>query len=274
MSELTPEIYTGFVSSDGEQIYYESAGNGEVLLFCHGLGGNHANWFQQVPFFVGSYRCVTWDQRGFGCSTNHGEEVSPALAVRDMKRLVDELGLAPFHLVGQSMGGWAAVGFALAYPEMVRSLVLTDTLGGIYTEESRSALATFVEQAATIPSALPRLGYHPALGRGFSQRASAQAYLYQQLGSFSKPPSTLAMFRTLRDTAYEHEDLRRLTMPILCIVGSEDRLILPQWVRQIATVLPHAQFVEIPGAGHSPYFEDADAWNKIVLEFMMQQASA
>src|SRR5689334_13474729 len=119
MAERTPEIFTGFVSSDGEEIYYESTGEGETILFCHGLGGNHANWFQQVPFFAGSYRCITWDQRGFGCSTNRGGEVSPARAVRDLKRLVDEPGLAPFHLIGQSMGGWAAVGFALAYPERV-----------------------------------------------------------------------------------------------------------------------------------------------------------
>lgn len=271
MPEIAPEIFTGFVSSDGEEIYYESTGEGETILFCHGLGGNHANWFQQVPFFAGSYRCITWDQRGFGCSTNRSGEVSPALAVRDLKRLVDEPGLAPFHLIGQSMGGWAAVGFALAYPERVRSLVLTDTLGGIYTEESRRGLAVLVEQAATLPPARARLAYHPALGRAFSQRASALAYLYQQLGSFGRPPSTLSMFRTLRDTDYSHEDLRRLTMPILCIVGSEDRLILPEWVRQIATVLPHAQIVEIAGTGHSPYFEDAAGWNRVVFDFLQKR---
>lgn len=59
-------------------------------------------------------------------------------------------------------------------------------------------------------------------------------------------------------------------MPILCIVGSEDRLILPVWVRQMATLLPHAQFVEVAGAGHSPYFEDADVWNQIVLDFLQK----
>src|SRR5690349_3722440 len=145
MAERTPEIFTGFVSSDGEAIYYESTGEGEAILFCHGLGGNHANWFQQVPF----------------------------------------------HLIGQSMGGWAAVGFALAYPEWVRSLVLTDTLGGIYTEKSGREFAALVEQAATLPPARPRLAYHPALGRGFSQQDSVRGYLYQQLGSFGQPPPAL-----------------------------------------------------------------------------------
>lgn len=211
-----------------------------------------------------------WDQRGFGCSTNYGREVSPALAVMDMKRLVDELALPPFHLIGQSMGGWAAVGFALAYPEQVCSLVLTDTLGGIYTEESRRGIAAFAEQAATIPPARPRLAYHPALGTAFSQQASAQAYLYQQLGTFGKPPPILAMFRILRDTAYPHEDLQRLTVPILCIVGSEDTVILPGWVREIVTVLPHARIVEISEAGHSPYFEDAAAWNQVVFDFLQK----
>lgn len=262
------EITSGFITSDAEQIYYESTGQGNAVIFCHGLGGNHANWFQQVPLFAQSYQCITWDQRGFGRSTNHGGEVTPALAVNDLKRLIDQLGLTSVHLVSQSMGGWAAMGFALAYPQYIQSLVLADTLGGIYTEESRQGLSALLKQAQSLPDAHQILGQHPALGTDFMQRMSGLSYLYQQLGSFGNPPSTATMFKVLGDTAYPHDELKRLTFPILCLVGSEDRLILPSWVRQMATMLPHAQFVEIPGTGHSPYFEDPITWNRIVLDFL------
>ncbi len=268
MTDKRIEITSGFISSDAEKIYYEFTGQGDALIFCHGLGGNHANWFQQVPLFAQSYQCIIWDQRGFGKSTNHGGEVTPALAVNDLKRLIDQLGLTSVHLVSQSMGGWAAMGFALAYPQHIQSLVLADTLGGIYTEESRQGLATLLKQAQSLPEGHQILGYHPALGTHFMQHMSGLAYLYQQLGSFGEPPSTASMFRILGDTIYPHDELKRLTFPILCIVGSEDKLILPAWVRQIATMLPSAQFVEISGAGHSAYFEDPTTWNRVVLDFL------
>jgi len=268
MADRRLEITSGFISSDAEQIYYESTGQGDAVIFCHGLGGNHANWFQQVPLFAQAYQCITWDQRGFGRSTNHSGKVNPALAADDLKRLIDQLGLTSVHLVSQSMGGWAAMGFALAYPQYIQSLVLADTLGGIYTEESRQGLASLLKQTQSLPDAHQILGYHPALGTGFTQRMSGLAYLYQQLGSFGNPPSTSTMFKVLGDTAYPHDELKRLTFPILCIVGSEDRLILPAWVRQMATMLPHAQFVEIPETGHSPYFEDPTTWNRVVLNFL------
>ena len=262
------EITSGFISSDAERIYYESTGQGDAVIFCHGLGGNHANWFQQVPLFAQSYQCITWDQRGFGRSTNHGGEVTPALAITDLKRLIDHLGLTSVHLISQSMGGWAAMGFALAYPHFIQSLVLADTLGGMYIEESRQGLAMLLKQAQSQPDAHQILGQHPALGTKFMQHMHISAYLYQQLGSFGEPPSTATMFKVLGDTIYPHDKLKRLTFPILCIVGSEDRLILPAWVRQLAAILPHAQFVEIPEAGHSAYFEDPTTWNSTVLDFL------
>ena len=268
MAEKQLEITSGFVPSDAEQIYYESIGQGNAVIFCHGLGGNHANWYQQIPVFAQFYQCITWDQRGFGRSTNSGREVSPALAVKDLKRLIDHLGLTSVSLVGQSMGGWAAIGFALAYPQHIQSLVLADTLGGIYTEESQQGLSSLMRQPQARSATQQILGQHPALGIGFMQHQSVSAYLYQQLGSFGEPPSTATMFQTLGKTSYPHDELKRLPFPILCLVGSEDTLILPAWMRQLTTLLPHAQFVEIPEAGHSAYFENPTAWNHAVLDFL------
>lgn len=61
MPEIPLEMAAGFIHSDQEEIYYESVGQGETIVFCHGLGGNHASWFQQVPFFARFYSCVISD---------------------------------------------------------------------------------------------------------------------------------------------------------------------------------------------------------------------
>lgn len=269
MSGIPIALTCGFISSGPERIYYETAGQGETIVLCHGLGGNHAVWFQQVPILARSHRVVVWDQRGFGRSTNRSGDVSPAAAVSDLKALMDHLDIQQAHLAGQSMGGWTIVGFALAYPERVRSLVIADSLGGIYTPEIEQGFDAFLRVAANAPATEQLLlGQHPAIGKALTQHDIVRAYLYQQIGSFGEPPPTGKVFSLLRATAYPHAALQALRLPVLFIVGSNDPLIPPAWVRQAATVLPSARVVEIPGTGHSPYFEEPRVWNEIVLEFL------
>ena len=121
----------GFVESGGERLYFECVGDGDPLVLCHGAGGNHAIWWQQVPVFADRHAVITWDHRGFGRSSDRARESGPTVAVQDLGAILDHLGIERMDLVGQSMGGWTALGFALARPERVRSLVLADTLGGI-----------------------------------------------------------------------------------------------------------------------------------------------
>ena len=269
MDDISIALTSGFISSGPERIYYETAGQGDAVVLCHGLGGNHAVWFQQVPVMARSYRVVVWDQRGFGRSSNQSGDVSPAAAVNDLKALMDHLGIHQAHFVGQSMGGWTIVGFALAYPERVRSLVIADSLGGIYTPEIERGFDTFLQMAANGPDTEELLlGQHPAIGKALTQHDIARAYLYQEIGSFGEPPPVRTVFRLLRATAYPHAALKALALPVLFIVGSKDQLISPDWVHRAAALLPTARVVEIPGTGHSPYFEEPRIWNEIVLEFL------
>lgn len=85
--------------------------------------------------------------------------------------------------------------------------------------------------------------------------------------------SRFLSLRVFIAASYPIDALKSLTFPILCIVGSEDRLILPAWVHQIAAALPDAQVIEISGTGHSPYFEDAATWNQSVLAFLRYGAN-
>ncbi len=63
-------LQSGSVTVDGEQVYFESVGAGDPVVLSHGNGGTHAVWFQQVVVLAQKYRVITWDQRGFGRSTN------------------------------------------------------------------------------------------------------------------------------------------------------------------------------------------------------------
>ncbi len=257
---------TGFLARGGERIYYEVCGEGRDLVLCHGAGGNHAVWFQQVAWFAArGRRVLAWDQRGFGRSTDAAKDGGPEAATADLRALLDHLGFARADLVGQSMGGWAALGLALESPARVRRLVLADSLGGIGTLRSAETTQDRVSTAQLLEP--PALGRHPALDASLAERDAPLAHLYQMLGGFGEPElARIAprLFATRRDP----EALRAFAVPTLFVVGSRDRLFPPAQMREAAALLPDARVVEIEGAGHSPYFERAPEWNARVAEFL------
>lgn len=255
----------GFFTSENESLYFESYGEGETVILCHGLGGNHAIWYQQVPVLAQTYHIVTWDQRGFSRSSNHAAKAGPAAAARDLKALFKHLEIESAHLVGQSMSGWAVMGFALDHPERTRSLVLADTIAGIYTKRISESFDTALK-ARPLPQTLP-FGRHPAVGIQLTARNLPQAFLYSQIGSITDPPPA-EMLSLLRNTAYPLESIGTLGIPTLFIVGSYDPYFSPAAVHEAAAQLPSARVVEIPDTGHSPYFEAPALWNTAILEFL------
>ena len=256
---------TGFVEHDGERIYFEAVGDGGLpLVLTHGAGGNHAVWYQQVAPFAVDRLVVTWDHRGFGRSTDNADLSGPQVAAGDLLAVLDGLGVDRADLVGQSMGGWTVVGAALARPGLARSLVLADTLAGFTSPGIQAGMASGAPDALGSPELL---GMHPALGVAFSGREPARAHLYQSLGQMGSADLSVIIPRLLASTR-SAEEAMSLTMPVLCIAGDRDPLFPPPSIRALADLLPDGRYVEIAGCGHSPYFEDAPAWNTAVREFL------
>ena len=252
----------GCLSLDGDEVYYEATGPADapVVVLGHGAGGNHAIWFQQVPVLTPDYRVVTWDQRGFGLSTNRDGRANPRTATSDLLAILDHLGVEHAHVVGQSLGGWAAMGLAIAHPDRVRSLVLADTLGGIPVEGWR--------KARDIPQREGPFN-HPALSNEFCARNPERAHLYLEIGGLRRDPHAdpTQLIRTLGDVTFDDAELAAIDLPTLFIVGSEDDLFPPDWIADAAARVPGARVEVVDGAGHSPYFEQPEAWNSLVTDF-------
>jgi len=259
---------SGFVTaSDGARVYYEACGSGPAIVLVHGLGGNHAVWFQQVAHFAADHTVVTMSQRGFAPSGGDRNHYDVELLVRDLTGVMDAAGVPRAVVVGQSMGGWTALEFALRSPERVEALVLADTIGGIHDEEIATQLRAVAASAAKLRSQPPPLGVHPALSASFSKRRPDLAYLYQTLTTFGAPaPDTIV--KQLFAARIGADRLRELHVPTLFVVGSEDRLFPPPMIRKAASYIAGSEVTVIADAGHSPYFEQPAAWNAELASFL------
>lgn len=258
----------GVVESDGEDIYFESWGTGDTVILSHGMGGNHAIWHQQVPVLASRYNVVTWDQRGFGRSTARSGEIGPRASIRDIDRILNECGVESAHLIGQSMGGWATLGFAMAHPDRALSVVLADTIAGIFTPTIRESFARYAELVAASPppDRLP-LGVHPAVGGQLVEEDLARSFLYGQIGNLTPAPHPALISRVLADTDLT-DGVDGLEASVLFVVGEHDPIFSPAMIRQAADLVPNGEVAVISDTGHSPYFERADAWNDVVLQFL------
>ena len=243
-------------------LYYTEAGAGDPILFCHGAGGNAASWFNQFGAFAPDYRCVAYDCRGFGRSACTAEEFDGSRFGADAIALLDHLEIESAHFVCQSMGGWTGVQAALNYPDRVRKLVLSDTIGGIALQSGIDSIRTLGERVADTRLA------NAAIAQSFPEKHPALAFLYAQISDFNRLPQS-EVGGSLFDESVRVplERARTLTQPILIFSGTDDVLWPPYVLQELAEALPTAERFEID-SGHSPYFENPEVFNRVLREFL------
>jgi 3-oxoadipate enol-lactonase len=266
-----PRLIPGRVTIGKFQLYYERAGSGPAMVFLHGLGGNHLSWWQQMPYFMRWFDCITVDQRSFGMSPDPDGAFCDAHP-SDLGALLDHLKIDNAVLVGQSMGGWTIVGYAIEHPERVVAMVMADTPGGIFTPEMRPLMASVSGPGLPL-TGVPPIGSMPTYAYDYFARRPEMAFLYDSLRILGARPPEDAIKR-LGSRRYDLAKVReRLKMPILCIEGEEDALIAPEMIRLLVRALPNARLAMVPRAGHSVYFENAPVFNQLVLDFIREVAS-
>ena len=242
---------------NGIEIYYETSGEGPAVVFAHGKGGNHISWWQQVPVFSRTFRCVTFDHRGWGQSLNPKGSIGREAFVDDLRGLLDHLEIDRTFLVAQSMGGLTCLGFALAHPERTMGLVLADTTGGI----GEPVVVETIRNRKVPEDVSLR-----AMSANFRDSDPVGAFLYKEI-SLLNPPRDPEPNGFTSGEGPKAGELAGMKVPTLLIVGEEDQVMPPPAMELSRDLIPGSRLERVPGAGHSVYFEEPDVFNRLVLDF-------
>jgi 3-oxoadipate enol-lactonase len=218
-----------------------------------------------VPALAKSYRCVTFDHRGFGFSRERPGGPGGHAFVDDLRALLDHLGIERAALVGQSMGGWTVLGFAIEYPERTRALALCDTTAGMDDAEVTAEQRRLREKAQGGLGDILKL----AIGAELERRDPARAFLYRQISALNVgvPPDLLEV---LFATRHSPDPVVERHIPTILVVGEEDLLTPPSIMELMRRRLGPARLIRIPGAGHSVYFERPDEFNRTIENFLRE----
>jgi 3-oxoadipate enol-lactonase len=260
-----------FAAVDHLQLYFEITGDGAAgvpaLVLLHGLGSSSADWRLQVEFFAKRRRVITVDLRGHGRSLDGRLPASIAQMADDVAALLAELGEPPADVLGLSLGGCVAQALALGHQENVRALVLVNTFARLRPAGLRGVgrLARRTWLFATAP--MPALAAF--IAGGLFPRPEQRAYYdlaVARLGSNPKPAYSAATRAALRFVG--RSALPRLRCPTLIVAGDRDTTVPRAAIDTLRRGIPHAQFALIIDSGHATPIDQAEAFNKVVEEFL------
>ncbi|MEE8471455.1 MAG: alpha/beta hydrolase, partial [Dehalococcoidia bacterium] len=115
------------VKVDDVELYYEVRGEGDPLIFVHGLFDDSSVWNAQAELFSADHQVIVYDLRGHGMSDKPKGNYSMQTLADDLHALIQELNLEKATIVAHSMGGMAAIIFTLDHPDRVSRLVLVSS---------------------------------------------------------------------------------------------------------------------------------------------------
>jgi len=124
-------------------LHYQVTGEGEPMLFIHGLGSSGRDWQFQVEFFANCFKVMTYDVRGHGASDKPPGPYSIPQFAADANGLLQSQNMVPAHVVGISMGGMIAMQLVLDAPEIVKSLTIVNTTPDMIVRSFRQRLAVW-----------------------------------------------------------------------------------------------------------------------------------
>ena len=261
---------SGYAQSGHERIYWESAGAGVPIVFCHGAGSCHLSFYKQVAEIASDWRrTITWDQRGYCNSTLTSGEAGISMSAGDLTSVLEAVGLSerPVHLVGQAMGALVAAHWAIAHPARVLSLALWD--GPFTVSENRRYLTWGLppDDAGVQATRLNRVvGHVRGVGADFRERDRAGTFLYQSLQVLgADQPTYVDSFTAASAEPVPLELLGALEASVLIGRGEFDHVADAASYEQLVDLLPNANLIVLGGCGHSPYFEDPGRWNDATL---------
>lgn len=263
-------------TDDNVKLYYEQVGSGIPIVFVHEFAGDVRSYEMQMRYFGQRYRCVAFNARGYPPSDvpDNGALYSQERARDDIRAVLDALKIDKAHIVGLSMGGFAALHFGFTYPDRARSLVIAGCgygaapdKRGQFAAEAEAAAKQF-EQAGMAKAAE---GY--ALGPTRVQFQNKDPRGWREFADQLAAHSTEGSARTMRGVQARRPSLfdlvdkmQTITAPTLIMTGDEDWPCLEPALLMKRTI-PTAALVVMPNAGHTINLEDPVAFNAHIADF-------
>jgi pimeloyl-ACP methyl ester carboxylesterase len=263
------------VSVRGVDLAYTETGKGEPLILLHGGQADYRSWLPHLPALSERFRVIAYSRRYNYPNDNPivGNDHSAFVEADDLAAFIEKLGLKRVHLVGTSIGAYTALIVAVKHPKLVASLVLAEPNIHAWVQDTPE-FRKFMSDAWLPAAAAFRAGSdRDAMrylvdifgGSGTFDRMTPEAAKIAMQNSRFFKATTLSKDHSPDIT---REKVRRLRIPILIVSGENTFPMAKLIVKELERVLPGADRIVIPNAGHGSPRQNPAAFAEAVLNFL------
>jgi pimeloyl-ACP methyl ester carboxylesterase len=249
---------------DTRLFYWDTGGDGTPVVLVHPATGSALIWGYQQPVLAkAGYRVIGYSRRSYYGSDPIAKD-QPGVASQDLHNLIEFLGIGKFHAVGSAAGGGVVADYAVSHPDRLLSLVINSNPAGLSGGDIVKTYESLRPKGfAEMPADFRELGasYRAANPGG------VKLWLELEHKAVTSNP-----FRQRAANDITEATLKRLSVPTLLITGEADLYSPPALIRMVAAQIPNSEVVIVREAGHSSYWEQPEAFNRAVLDFLARHA--
>src|SRR4030095_4611099 len=252
----------------GAKIHYQEAGSGPAVVLLHGLGGDSSNWAPTIaPLLARKYRVIVPDQIGFGRSDKPLINYRVATLVDFLDGFYKQVGVQKASLVGNSLGGFTAAAFAVAYPDKVDKLVLVDAAGFKITEALDQKVVSGLNASTrqSVKDILSLVFYNTA---AFTNDMAVDSFLASRVTAGDGYTIQRCIDSSARGEDMLDGKRGAIKHPTLIIWGREDGLTPLAMGQRFNKEIAGSQIFIIEKCGHVPQLEKPVEFNAGLLKFL------
>lgn len=259
------------VKVNNTEINYSDTGQGEPLIFIHGLGSCLQDWEHQIQFFRHTHRVIAVDVRGHGDSSIHPMPYSMKHHVEDLRALTKELGLSKFSLIGLSMGGMIAFQWGVSYPEELISLTIINSGPEVIPKNIKEHSLLWFRRLLTEVLGLRVLG--KVLAKNLfplPEQWEIRKEMVERWGKLNKEAYRCSTNAIVGWSVTD--ELSKIKSP--CLIISADNDYTPVSVKaEYMQLLHDAQLVVIKNSKHATPIDQPMELNRAISEFLRQETA-
>jgi pimeloyl-ACP methyl ester carboxylesterase len=252
------------------EMYYETAGSGEAVLFIHGLGSSTRDWEMQIPFFSKKYQTITFDLRGHGQSQKPNGAYKMSLFAKDTAELIKTLNLSSVHVVGISLGGMVAFQLAVDYPQLIKSLVIVNSAPEFVVRTFKERWQVFMRFAIVRLLGMRKMGEVLSKRLFLKDEQEDIRQVFIQRWAENDMPAYLNALRAIVGWSVA-DKIQNIKTPTLVVAADNDYTPISSKEAYISKI-ENAKLIVIEDSRHAVPVEKPDEFNKIVLGFLSKQS--
>jgi pimeloyl-ACP methyl ester carboxylesterase len=252
------------------RIHYLEAGRGAPVILLHGTGGEGARWMPTLAGLAPHARVIAPDQIGFGQSDKPLTAYHSGVFAGFLAEFMKVISVPRATIIGQSMGAGVALFLAVHHPDTVERLVLVDGGGFRSANDPPPSPPNWRDRqlmnSGTLEESREYLKKMYFDHSFITDKMVEENLILRLRSAYTIESMQIANARGLGGVT--EEEVRAITAPTLLVWGKNDPLSPVANADKLQATIKNSRKVLIDRAGHYPFLEHADEFNRIVVEFL------